>query len=132
MTITVKHRQIGFLVDQKSGTACKDAEHEHERGKDRKCERYDDVNGKDAVYVFSFAREISSVKYLGTADEHDARSIKEMIERTIQTYGAHGSLTDGVTGIKTVNNAVDRIDHDQQYLVRKQFKEQSGKKLEFR
>lgn len=72
-----------------------------------------------------------AIQYLWTADEHDARGIEKVIERTVKTDGAHCSLTDVVTGIKAVNDTVDGIDNDEQYLIGKELEKQFGEELEF-
>ena len=48
--------------------------------------------------------------------------------------GTHGGIAfaDPVAGIQTVHNAVDRVDDDQQHLVREQTEKQSGQKLSVR
>ena len=49
-----------------------------------------------------------------------------MIERAVEPHRAHGLFADDIAGIQAVDNAVDRIDGDQQHLKGQQPEEQPG------
>ncbi len=77
----------------------------------------DDQQNREQVVDFApVPCQIPPVEHLRTADKHDARRVKKMIQRAEEADGAHGGLADLVAGVKAVHDAVDRGDDEQQDL----------------
>ena len=116
--IAVQRGQLLFIdaenpcpVQESSGNHQAHGDHGNQHGKN-------EIHRKGVSHFFSLIlSHIASAEDLRTADKHHADGVQQMIEGTEHADCGHGRFPNEVTGNNAIDDAVYRINHDEQYLI---------------